>query len=92
LILNIDDEIMGCFRIPALSKIGIERPATTDKKFTFVKKNFTNSSLASLIEAVLIKDSDSYGFVSVSFYPEMEHNNLEYPSLKHFASNYIKSN
>ena len=58
-LLKIDNEIMGNFRIPALSKIYIERPLAKDKKFTFVKEGTINSILGGLV-----KGSNSNGLVS----------------------------
>jgi hypothetical protein len=85
-VLNIDNELMGNFRIPPLSKIGIERPLAKDKKFTFVKEGTVNSILGGLV-----KGSNSNGLVSATFYPEMEMDDLDY-KLKICSRSNSKSN
>lgn len=65
-ILKIDGEVMGKWRINARSEIIIERPAHSNRKFTFVKETSSEGRMAG------VKPNDKNGLIEVTFIPEKE--------------------
>lgn len=65
-VVKIDGETVGTWRIGRNSSIEIERPANSDRKFTFYKLGSSEGDAAQL------KNNDGLGLISVTFKPERD--------------------